>query len=104
MVRIVVRTGAQEFIPQRITIRPDDQVTWVNADQDTHSVISAGAGSQLTGTGSETPLINANLPPGASYTFAFHEAGSYYYFCANHMQAWGIVVAGDSFTAESPGR
>lgn len=93
MVRVVVRAGAQEFTPHRVTIRPGDQVIWVNADLETHSVVSAGSESQQAANGPDDPLINASLPPGANYGHVFQEIGTYDYFCANHMQAWGVVVS-----------
>ncbi len=91
--KVIVNTGAQEFTPQKITIQVGDKVTWVNHDQDTHSLVSAGLASRRTANGPEVLLINTTLPPGASYTHTFKESGTYHYFCANHTEVWGIVVA-----------
>lgn len=93
LAKVIVNTGVQEFTPQRVTIQVGDRVTWVNRDHDTHSLVSAGSASRRSGVAPEALLINTTLPPGASYTHTFVESGTYYYFCANHTQVWGIVVA-----------
>lgn len=91
--KILVATGAHEFSPQTVTIKVGDKVTWINQDQNAHSLVSAGEASRHTAQGPEALFINATLPPGSSYTRAFPVGGTYYYFCADHMQVWGVVVA-----------
>jgi plastocyanin len=90
---VLVKAGADEFTPQRVTIRAGDRVTWVNQDNVLHSLVSAGLISRQSTAAPDEPFINTVLPSGASYTQVFTQAGTYHYFCANHMQVWGIVVA-----------
>lgn len=91
--KVVVNTGAQEFTPQKITVRVGETVMWINHDDETHSLVSAGLALRQTANGPEALAINTTLPPRASYTHTFLESGTYYYFCANHAQVWGMVVA-----------
>jgi plastocyanin len=90
---VIVTAGAEEFRPQRLTIRTGDEVTWVNQDQVLHSLVSGGLASRQSTAASDEPFMNTVLPSGASYTQVFTQAGTYHYFCANHMQVWGVVVA-----------
>ena len=90
---VLVKAGVDEFTPQRLTIRAGDKVTWVNQDTVLHSLVSAGLVSRQSTAAPDEPFINTALPSGASYTQVFAQAGTYHYFCANHMQVWGVVVA-----------
>lgn len=91
--KVVIQAGAEEFRPQRLTIRTGDEVTWVNQDQVPHSLVSGSLASRQSTTTPDEPFMNTVLPSGASYTQVFTQAGTYHYFCANHMQVWGVVVA-----------
>lgn len=91
--KVLVTTGAHEFSPQTLTIRVGDRVTWINQDHNAHSLVSAGSTSRHTAQGPEALFINATLLPGSRYTHAFTVGGTYYYFCADHMQVWGVVEA-----------
>jgi plastocyanin len=91
-IKIVVKQGAQEFTPQQITIKVGDGVRWVNEDQTEHTLISATPSSRQAAVDAEDLFINTLLDPGFNYTYTFGEAGTYYYFCASHMQMWGVVV------------
>ncbi|MEW6683508.1 MAG: cupredoxin domain-containing protein [Nitrospirota bacterium] len=91
--KVLVKAGVEEFTPQRLTIRAGDKVTWVNQDDELHSLVSAGLVSRQSTTEPSEPFINTPLPSGASYTQVFTQPGTYHYFCANHMQVWGVVVA-----------
>jgi plastocyanin len=91
--KVLVKAGIEEYTPQRLTIRAGDKVTWINQDDSFHSLVSAGVVSrQATGEPGE-PFINTALPGGSSYTQTFFQVGTYHYFCANHPQVWGVVVA-----------
>lgn len=90
--KVAVRSGAQEFMPQQMTITVGDKVSWMNEDQRDHFLISSGSASQeAAGERASDLVINALLHPAANYSHAFEEAGIYYYFCANHVQMWGMV-------------
>ncbi len=91
--KVIVRSGAQEFLPQQMTIAVGDTVSWMNEDQNAHFLISSGSASQrVAGERTGNLAINALLHPAARYSHTFEEAGTYYYFCANHMQMWGMVI------------
>lgn len=93
LVRVIVTGGTQEFTPQQATIKVGDKVVWINQDHEIHSLVSSGLPSRQTASGPEHLLINEVIPPGSSYTHIFAEAGTYDYFCAIHMQVWGVVIA-----------
>src|SRR3990172_8714818 len=88
-VKVVVKQGTRAFLPQEITIKLGDKVTWVNQDQESHFVISAGPSSMQRVRDTEKLEINKLLLPGESYTYFFAEADIYSYFCAIHMEMWG---------------
>jgi YVTN family beta-propeller protein len=71
------------FGPQAITIKAGDGVTWSNDDGAAHTVTfkngSPGAKS---------------LAPGANFTQAFDQPGTYEYFCSFHPYMTGRVVVG----------
>jgi plastocyanin len=85
------RWGA--FAPQVTTIEVGDRVTWVNDSRtDDAFVTSSGPATRQTTVGKDDLEMDAVLHPGTSYTHAFREPGTYYYFCAGHMQRWGAVI------------
>lgn len=90
---VLVTSSSEEFSPQRVVIRAGDRVTWVNQDDQLHSLVSAGLASRQSAARPDEPFINTMLPRGSSFTQTFAQAGTYHYFCANHMQVWGVVVA-----------
>jgi len=73
------------FAPRTVTVAPGTTVTWVNHDEETHTVTSA--------TGAfASPALEAHQ----TFAHTFTEPGTYTYFCAlhPHMRAT-IVVKGD---------
>lgn len=90
---VVMHPGWEAFLPQVITIRVGERVTWVNDSRtDDAFVISSGPVTRQTTVGQDDLEMDAVLHPGTSYTHAFREPGTYYYFCAGHMQMWGAVI------------
>ena len=71
-----------KFLPPTVTIAPGTIVTWVNHDEETHTVTSA--------TGSFTSMA---LEHEQTFAHAFSAPGTYTYFCALHplMRATVIV-------------
>ena len=62
-----------EFGPQTITVAAGATVTWVNDDDDAHSVVSdAGA------------FHSAAMDTADKYSFTFKAAGDYAYHCGLH--------------------
>ena len=73
------------FAPRSVTVASGTPVTWVNHDEETHTVTSADGSFA-------SPALEANQ----TFTHTFTAPGTYTYFCAlhPHMRAT-IVVKGD---------
>jgi plastocyanin len=80
---VVVDIKAFAFAPQEITIARGTQVTWINHDQDVHSVKSSGQFS------------SAGLDTDDKFTFTFDTAGDFAYVCGLHPHMTGIVHVRD---------
>jgi len=70
-----------KFLPASVTIAPGTTVTWVNHDEETHTVTSA-AGS----------LASTGLEHDATFAHTFATPGTYTYFCALHPLMRATVV------------
>ena len=72
------------FNPNPFTITVNGSVKWGNGDQGvTHHIVADGA----------SPVFNSgNLAAGATYTFAFSQAGTYTYHCSIHPNMVGSIV------------
>lgn len=68
----------------RVVIGVNNSVVWVNADNVTHSVDSAGAG-----------FSSGPIHPGESFTFTFKTPGEYYYDCSDYPWMSGVVTVFD---------
>jgi plastocyanin len=69
------------FAPASLTVRRGTTVTWVNRDEEPHTV-AAGDGT----------FRSTTLGTGASFAFTFAKAGSYGYVCTIHPFMHGTVV------------
>ena len=71
------------FGPQVLTVAAGTTVTWINHDDEIHTVISADA-----------PGLFKSLPldTGDKFSFTFKKPGTYRYFCSIHPQMTGTVV------------
>jgi len=79
--RIVIRNFA--FTPPTLAVRRGTAVTWINRDDDAHTVVAAGA----------KPLFKSPpLERGESFSFTFAEPGTYVYFCTIHATMKGTVI------------
>jgi len=90
--KVVVKQGTKAFMPQEMKIKLGDQVRWINEGEEEHFLTSAGPSSRQVVSGTENLEIHKRLPPSESYSHSFAQAETYYYFCAIHMQMWGIVI------------
>src|SRR5215469_10420236 len=70
------------FQPGTLTVPMGTTVTWVNKDNDTHSVQSAD--KRFT----SSPALEHN----ESYSFTFTTPGTYQYFCSLHSFMKGKIV------------
>jgi plastocyanin len=90
---VVMHAGSGAFAPQVTRIEVGDQVTWVNDSRtDDIFVTASGPVNRQSTVGQDELEMNAVLHPGTTYTHAFKEPGTYYYFCTGHMQMWGTVI------------
>ena len=70
-----------KFSPPTVTVAPGTTVTWVNHDEETHTVTSA--------TGSFT---SEGLDHEQTFKHTFATPGTYTYFCALHPMMRATVV------------
>lgn len=68
------------FDPNIITIKKGERITWINMDQDQHSVKSDGN------------FDSGALQSGQSYSKIFDKAGRYSYICNFHTSVKGEIV------------
>jgi plastocyanin len=71
------------FGPQTLMIAPGTTVTWINHDEEPHTVVNSG-----------NPRLfkSSALDTDDKFTFTFDKAGTYTYFCSIHPHMTGTVV------------
>ncbi len=85
---IVEMTGNYEFVPDSLTIKQGDSVTWVMVTKKAHEVAS--------GTVIEGPDGREGVPDGLwksetlrttdeSFTYTFNSTGTFPYYCDSHV-------------------
>ena len=67
-----VAIEALQFMPQALSVRVGQPVTWHNKDPFPHTVTAAGF------------FDSKNIPPGGSWTFTPRKRGDYAYQCTLH--------------------
>ncbi len=94
-------TPADEwYSPSVITVNVGNTVTWINDDQEGHTVTS-GMSSGRFGWMSDdfgTPdgfFDSGRFMPAESWSFTFNQAGTFQYFCVIHPWMEGAVVVND---------
>lgn len=69
------------FSPMQVTTKVGAAVTWVNQDDEVHTVVS------------DTGLFRSGaLDTGMTYTFTFDKAGTYHVVCSLHPQMLATIV------------
>jgi plastocyanin len=69
------------FTPMALTTKVGGEVTWINQDDEPHTVVS------------DTGLFRSGaLDTGNSYTFKFDKPGTYHVFCSLHPQMTATIV------------
>jgi plastocyanin len=69
------------FSPMQLTTKVGVEVTWVNEDDEPHTVVS------------DSGLFrSAALDTGKEYTFRFDKPGTYRVFCSMHPQMTATIV------------
>ena len=84
------------FIPSMVTIDVGSEVIWENTDNAAHTITSGTPEAGPDGHW-DSSLVMA----GGSFSFMFHEAGSYDYFCMVHPWMAGLVIV-EAEAAEEP--
>jgi len=69
------------FVAQAITVPVGTTVTWVNQDEDPHTV-----------TATDKSFHSAAMDTGDKYSFTFTRAGEFAYFCSLHPHMTGKVI------------
>lgn len=87
-VKNIVTITSAGFIPQSITVKAGDTVSWVNQDSKSHAVNSAVHPTHLV----YPPLNLGNLKPGEEKSLSFPEAGTYKYHDHLNPSLTGSVV------------
>ncbi len=78
---IEVKIDNFAFAPQRIAVKAGTTVTWINADDAPHTVVST------------TKLFKSSaLDTTDKFSFTFATPGTYEYFCSLHPHMTGTVV------------
>ena len=70
------------FNPMTITVKSGETVTWINRDDEPHTVISVGKKFQKSSA----------LDTGQEFTITAGAPGTYEYFCSVHPKMTGIIV------------
>ena len=88
VVRVVIHDHA--FQPRVIHVKVGQEITWINTDQDPHTVTSGGNNVD-DGRWKSSPLI----PDGQTFTLRLARPGKYPYFCKPHEfeeSMHGIII------------
>ena len=70
------------FSPPKLTIPHGTQVTWINRDEEPHTVVSATK---------EQPFKSQALDTDDKFSFVFDKPGTYKYFCSIHTHMVGTI-------------
>jgi plastocyanin len=70
------------FLPPSTTVPVGTKITWVNADDVPHKIVSSD------GKFAASPAVDTN----DQYAFRFTQPGRYEYFCALHPKMTGVIV------------
>src|SRR6516162_6391810 len=70
------------FNPQRITVKSGQKITWINHDEEPHTVVSVGK---------KFPRSSA-LDTDQEFSITAGTPGTYEYFCSVHPKMTGTIV------------
>jgi plastocyanin len=72
------------FTPANLTVAPGTTITWVNHDQEPHTVVSAGD--------SPAKFKSPGLDTDEKFSFVFAQPGTYSYICTVHPHMAGTII------------
>jgi len=78
-----IEINHHHFAPDTLTIKKGTTVTWVNHDQDPHTVFDGAP---------EKKFHSSALDTNDRYSFTFSEPGTYHFFCTMHPDMVGTIV------------
>src|SRR5262250_3293114 len=70
------------FNPPTITVKSGETITWINRDEEPHTVVSVGKQFQ------KSPALDTD----ETYTIVAGAPGTYSYFCSVHPKMTGTIV------------
>ena len=70
------------FNPQTITVKSGEKITWINRDEEPHTVVSVGKKFQKSSA----------LDTDQEFTIIAGAPGTYEYFCSVHPKMTGTIV------------
>jgi plastocyanin len=70
------------FNPQKITVKSGEKITWINRDEEPHTVVSVGKKFQKS----------SGLDTDQEFSITAGAPGTYEYFCSVHPKMTGIIV------------
>ena len=70
------------FNPQTITVKSGDKITWINRDEEPHTIVSVGK---------KFPKSSA-LDTDQEFSITVSAPGTYEYFCSVHPKMTGTIV------------
>jgi len=70
------------FNPPTITVKSGETITWINRDEEPHTVVSVGKKFQKSSA----------LDTDQEFTITAGEPGTYTYFCSVHPKMTGTIV------------
>ncbi|VVD65946.1 putative Amicyanin precursor [Pandoraea morbifera] len=78
-----VRIDNFTFSPATLTVHAGQRVTWINGDDEPHTVTSAS---------DPRAFASGALDTDGTFAFTFDKPGTYPYFCAIHPHMTGVIV------------
>jgi plastocyanin len=70
------------FSPQTLTVKSGDKITWINHDEEPHTVVSVGRKFQKSSA----------LDTDQQFTITAGAPGTYEYFCSVHPKMTGTII------------
>ena len=70
------------FNPQTITVKSGEKITWINRDEEPHTVVSVGKKFQRS----------SGLDTDQEFSIIAGAPGTYEYFCSVHPKMTGTIV------------
>ena len=70
------------FNPQKITVKSGEKITWINHDEEPHTVVSVGKKFQ------KSPALDTDQ----EYSITAGAPGTYEYFCSVHPKMTATIV------------